>query len=255
MNKKMWMVFLMLTCCMLWGCSLSDTKEEQPKTEKADYIIGVEGENVPYYSVDENGNASGLYVDLMEQLAEKGGYSIAFTEIDAPAFQAMTGEESCDVFLGILEKETGDMTQLFQTSSFYQSNLILATRTEDGVKQCEELRNAAIDGRASAGEADFAQYLAVKYEADAVLFADGKTAGDDFLSGNAKALVLDENTFQTQFAENAALTVLKTSEKYHNAHRFTASSQSEFLKELETELTQLQSDGTLDHLLEQYGLK
>lgn len=255
MKRKIWIGFLMLLCFMLLGCSLSKTKQNETETEKADYIIGVEGQNAPYYVADEKGNVSGFYVDLMEKLGEKGGYSFAFTEVDSAAFQVTAGENDCDVFLGVLEKETGDMTELFQTSAFYQSGLCLVTRSEDGIKKCKELRNTAIDARAAAGEAAFAEYLAVKYEADAVVFADGKTAWDDFIQGNAKAVVIDENNCQEFMKENPSINILKTSEQYHNFHRFTAVGQTEFLAALESGIAELQSDGTLDALLQNYGLQ
>ena len=255
MKRKIWIGFLMILCFMLWGCSLSKTKQDETETEKADYIIGVEGQNAPYYVADEKGNASRLYVDLMEKLGEKGGYSFAFTEVDSSAFQATAGENGCDVFLGVLEKETSDMTELFQTSSFYQSGVCLVARSEDGIKKCKELRNTAIDARTASGEADFAEYLAMKYEADAVVFADGKTAWDDFIQGNTKAVVIDENNCQEFMNDNPSVNVIKTSEQYHNFHRFTAVGQTEFLAVLESGIAELQSDGTLDDFLQNYGLK
>lgn len=255
MKKKLGICSLVILCCMLWGCSLPETKQKESKTEKADYIIGVEGENAPYYAVDESGNAAGFYVDLMEKLGEKGGYSFEFMEVDSSAFQATAGEEGCDVFLGVLKKETGDMTQLFQTSAFYQCGLCLVTRGEDAIKKCEELRNTSIDARAASDEAAFAEYLAVNYDADAVLFADGKTAWDDFTMGNGKAVVIDENTCQQFMKDTTAVNVLKTSNRYHNEHRFTAAHQNEFLMKLESGIADLQSDGTMTNLMERYGLK
>ena len=67
--------------------------------------------------------------------------------------------------------------------------------------------------------------------------------------------VIDENNCQEFMNDNLSVNVIKTSEQYHNFHRFTAVGQTEFLAVLESGIAELQSDGTLDDLLQNYGLK
>lgn len=255
MKKILSYCFVMMIGFVLGGCSWSDTKQNETEKKKADYVIGVEGDNAPYYFIDESGHPSGFYVKLMEKLGEKSGYTFEFVETDAASFRTLAAENNCDVFLGVLEKETGDMTELFQTNSFYQSDLCLGTRSDDSIKSADELRNTEIVAVDAGGEASFAQYLAVKYEADALMFADGKTALEDLVDGNAKAAVIDVNVCQKQMEENVPIKIFKTSGKYHNQHRFTAEGQTEFLSMLETGVAELAAEGTLEMLLESCGLK
>ena len=254
MKKKIAICFLLTFCFVLPGCSESGAKQEEIITEQADFRIGVEADQAPYYSVDENGNASGIYVDLMDEISKKGGYTYEFTEIDPSVFQAGTKKNSCDVFLGTMENDTGDMTELFQTTSFYQSGVCLVTRTEDNIKKFKNLRNIVIAAVTSGGEAAFAQYLAVKYEADALLFVDGITAFEDFINGNSRTAVLDANVCQAKMEENMPIRLWKTSEKYYNFHRFTAKGHTEFLDTLENQISEIMSDGTMDTLLQKNGL-
>lgn len=255
MKKKAGLCLLFVACLLLWGCSEANKKQDNANKKEADVIVGVEGENAPYYCVGPDGNASGFYVDLMEILAENGNYSYEFKEIDPVAFQAESENQSCDVFLGTMEKETGDRKTLAQTRPVCQSGVCLVVRSEEGIKKAKELKNTEIAAVASGNEAAFAQYLAVKYEADALLLSDTKTSIDDFISGASKGLVLDYNHCQSQLDALISVNILTISEKYYNFHRFTAKGQTDLLDTLENKIAALQEDGTLDRLCQSYGLQ
>lgn len=250
MKKKIWLCLSLVLCSVFWGCGSTKPEQETTEEKMADYVVGVTADNAPYYSCDDQGKPCGIYVELMEELAKQGDFAFRFLETDVAAFK----EDPCDVFLGTMEKENGDMTGLVQTAPFYQSKLCLVTRTADKMKKIKELRNTEVSAVAGGGEASFAKYLAVKYEADSLLFADEKTALDDCISGNAKAMVIDFNRYQKIAEENNRVTVLKTSGKYYNFHRFSSVLQTDFFTSLESEVEKLKEDGTLDRIFQNYGI-
>ena len=103
------LLLILFSAVALTGCG---AKEEPEKKEvvRPDYIVGAEADNAPYYSVDEEGNESGLYVDLMESLAKNTGCTWEFQTMSATEFIAADGED-CDVFLGTMEPSAGNLSE------------------------------------------------------------------------------------------------------------------------------------------------
>lgn len=216
--------------------------------EKVDYTIGVEENNAPYFSLDANGNPTGFYADLVEAIAEKQGFTYQFENMTAT--EAAAGEGvSCDFFLGTLKEKEKQQSEMF-----YQSKLCVVTQQGNKGKKLKNLENQSIAARASTGENDFAEYLAVKYDADSILFQTLDSTLEDMKEGYSFAAVLDAGNASTLLQQDQTLQMVKTSEKYFNEHRFTALKKDGIAKQISEGLAQIQADGTLQTFVEKYGL-
>ena len=127
-RQKEWRIFfmkkwklgaLLLTAALLAaGCSKAEKQETAPEPEQPDYYVGVEADNAPYYSTDENGTVSGFYVDLMNTLSERGGFTYEFKTMSPAEYKAAgadptdenngTSSQPGHLFLGTMEPEAGD---------------------------------------------------------------------------------------------------------------------------------------------------
>lgn len=243
---------ILFSAVALTGCG---AKEEPEKKEvvRPDYIVGAEADNAPYYSVDEEGNESGLYVDLMESLAKNTGCTWEFQTMSAAEFIAADGED-CDVFLGTMEPPAGNLSEYVQTQPFYQTGLSLLVKQGTGMKKMSDLRDQTIASRADTGEETFAGYLAAKYDGETIGFQNGTEAMGDLTGGYASAVVMDAGNAAVRMQADPELQIVKTSEKYFSRHCLSASAARGIPEELTTALAQMQADGTLTPLLRQYGL-
>ena len=236
------------------ACTKKTVQEDKTKeSPEADYQIGVEPDNAPYYYTNEEGTPEGLYVDIMEALAEKEEFTFDFIEISAADFYTLA-ENGCDAFLGAMETETGDMTVLLQTEPFYQSRLYLFAKEDGRISAVRDLRDCTIAARASTGEEVFAAYLAAKYGASSLGFRSQTDVLTDVEQGYSEAFVMDEQNYKQQKKDNVSYNVIKKSGKYYNSHRFTVGNHPEFLAILENGMQILEDDGILTDLLQTYGL-
>ena len=237
----------------LTGCGAKEEAEKEAAPAGPDYVIGVEADNAPYYAADASGNVSGLYVDLMDCLAENAGCTYAFQTMSAAEFDAMGGE-GCDVFLGTMEPAAGSLSDYVQTEPFCQTGLSLLVKEGTGMSQMSDLRDRTIASRADTGEEAFAGYLAARYDGETIVFPDGTEALGDLTGGYASAVVMDAGNAAARMQEDPGLQVLKTSEKYFSFHRLSAATDRGIPEELAAALAQMQTDGTMAALLQQYGL-
>lgn len=248
--KKTYVGMMLLCLLLLLGCA-GEKKAGEDKGENADIIVGVEEKNAPYYSVDEKGEESGLYVDLMEELAAKGGFTYSFCPMTISGFRGSAGQE-CDVFLGNMEMERGSMAKYAQMEPFFQTALCLMVKKGSAIKEKSDLRGVSIAATAGAGEENFAEYLASKYGADSILFVNEKSCYEDFAAGYSEGLVVEDILAQKKKKKDKNFRIMITSKKYKSSHTFTARSASGIPKLLSEGMKRMKEDGSLEVLIQKY---
>lgn len=261
--KKWKLGALFLTAVLLLaGCAKAEEQETAPEPERPDYYVGVEEKNAPYYSADENGNASGYYVDLMNTLSERTGITYEFRTVSASEYaakvQSSSGEDasgiSCDLFLGTLEPEVGDTSTYAQSEPVYETGLCVLAAKGQGLRKTSHLRGVTIAARAETEEAVFSDYLAARYDAETIVFQKEADVLADVSQGYLGAMILDEGNASLALQQDAGLKLLTTSGKYFSVHRFTAAADQGIPEAFASALEELSADGTLTALQQQNGL-
>lgn len=284
-------ILMFMVALIMAGCSRAEEPDTKAEPEHPDYYVSVETDNAPYYSVDENGTASGFYVDLMNTLSERGGFTYEFQAMnateyrvaganitdgntdaastdttdgntDADSTDAISGntdgsgatEQSGHLFLGILEPEVGDTSTFAQSEPVYATGLCLLVKKDQGIRKTKHLRSVSIAARAETEEAVFADYLAASYDAETIVFQDAANVLSDVSQGYSGAMVLDQGNASLALQQDGTLELLTTSQRYFSVHRFTATAAEGIPEELASALEELRADGTLDTLLQQHGL-
>lgn len=247
---------------MTAGCSKAEKQETAPEPEQPDYYVGVEADNAPYYSTDENGTATGFYVDLMNALSERGGFTYEFQNMSAAEYKTVdmkgenndTSEQPDFVFLGTLESEDGDETAYAQSEPVYETGLCLLVKKGQGIRNMNTLRSVDIAARAETEEAVFAGYLAASYDAETIVFQNAADVLSDAAQGYSEAIVLDQGKASLALQQDDTLKLMTTSEKYFSIHRFTSAAAEGIPETFSSALEEIRADGTLDAMLQQYGL-
>lgn len=261
-------ILLFVAVLLMAGCSKTEEQDTKTEPERPDYYVGVETDNAPYYAVDENGTASGFYVDLMNTLSERAGFTYEFQPVSAAEYTATAGADAaegnsdaagaagqtCDVFLGILEPEVGDSSTFVQSEPVYETGLCLLVKKGQGIRKMKKLRSVSIAARAETEEAVFADYLAASYDAETIVFQDAANVLSDVSQGYSGAMVLDQGNASLALQQDGTLELLTTSQRYFSVHRFTAAAAEGIPEAFASALEELRADGTLDTLLQQHGL-
>ncbi len=152
---------LLLTAALLAaGCSKAEKQETAPEPEQPDYYVGVEADNAPYYSTDENGTVSGFYVDLMNTLSERGGFTYEFKTMSPAEYKAAgadptdenngTSSQPGHLFLGTMEPEAGDTSTYARSEPVYETGLCLLVKKRTRYPQNEE--SAKCEHRCQGGD-------------------------------------------------------------------------------------------------------
>ncbi len=263
-------ILLFMTVLLMAGCSKTEEQAVKTEPERPDYYVGVETDNAPYYVVDENGTASGFYVDLMNTLSEYAGFTYEFQPMNAAEYAATAGVDAaeedsdvagadaegqtCDVFLGTLEPEVGDLSTFVQSEPVYETGLCLLVKKGQGIRKMKKLRSVSIAARAETEEAVFVDYLAASYDAETIVFQDVANVLSDVSQGYSGAMVLDQGNASLVLQQDETLKLLTTSQRYFSVHRFTAAAAEGIPEAFASALEELRDDGTLDTLLNQHGL-
>ncbi|MCD8018094.1 MAG: transporter substrate-binding domain-containing protein [Clostridiales bacterium] len=250
-NTNYGMIFLM-GILLLTGCS-SSNQEEEPQTESADVIIGVENDNAPCYFTDESGEPAGFYVKLMDALQKEEDFTYEFVSLSAAEY--MADDASCDLYLGTIETEVGDLTDYVQSDIICETKLCLVVIKGSGVEDTDDLLDASISARAGTGEESFARYLSSEYDGESIVFQRVTDVVEDLTKGYSQAAVIDAANFSSLKQTESTLKKLKESEKYFSVHCFTASQERGIPDVIADGLAEIQSDGTLAALIQEYGFE
>lgn len=262
---KKWKLGVLLLTAALFaaGCSKEEKQDTKTEPEQPDYYVSVETDNAPYYSFDESGTASGFYVDLMNALSERAGFTYEFQSMSAVEYNAAssgniedsgTTDQSKELFLGTLEPEVGDNSTYVQSEPVCETGICLLVKKGQGIRKMKDLRSVSIAARADTEEAVFANYLAANYDAQSIAFQRMADVLSDVFEGYSAAMVLDQGNASLALQQDGTLNMLITSEKYFSVHRFTAAAAQGIPEDFSNALEEIRSDGTLDTLLKQYGL-
>lgn len=233
---------------VMGGCAQKGSVKD--KTEAPDLKIGVAAENEPYYTSDSDGKAEGFYVDLMEAVADKLKCSYIFVEADQENVSELLKNGACDVWLGTALPDAAAGDTWLVTDQSYLSDIYLVTNQKGGIQTCEELRGKDIAARSDGAVSEYAAKTAARYEGSCVTFPEQKEAMEDLRQGQAAAAVIDAEVFRC-LPERDLFTVLKISEKSFEDHHFSVLEEEQWNR-LQTALEELEEEGTLDSLREQY---
>ncbi len=226
MKKRIGGAAVLLIVLALTGCAASEAPE--PTTEsieetKPNYVIGVESDNAPYYSVGEDGDARGLYVQWMDRLAESGDFTYTFSEMSAVEYRI--DSDSCDLFLGNMQTETGSLTDFEHSEALYTASLCVVTKKDSAVKKAEDMQYCSVASRADTGEELYLDYLSSKYGAESIVFQRLQNVAEDLDTEYSVAAVMDKRNASWLKKHGADIKVLFTSEKYFSDHFLTASAE------------------------------
>ncbi len=233
-------------------------------------IVATNAEFEPFEYLDKSGNATGFDIDLIKAVAEKMGYDDV--RIDNMEFDGVVDaveQGSCDVAVsGLTINEKRKKSVDFSEPYYSGAAQILIVAKDDthytGTTKeelDEQLKNQTIGVCSGFTGQSYAQgdeewgFKAIE-GADVKIYDNLSNAIDDLKNGTINSIIMDNKAAEEAAAQNSdaikTIDIALTVEQYGIAVK---KGDEEMLKKVNDALKELEEDGTIDNLLEQYKLK
>ena len=247
---------------LLAACGTAPETDALRMDVRAELRIASDATFAPFHFIDESGNATGFDIELATLLAERAGY-VPFISV-LPYDELFTG--LLDGRHQVVAATTGITPQrqqryLFSTP-YYDTCQAALVRTGDG----EPLSIADLAGRrvGAAGAGTSVRALENLPDAIPVMLSQGEATdvliGEDgsvpvLVRGDIDALLVDEfDAVEAARASNGRLRVLSEPAALEQYALVLAPNNTVLKRALDLALRSAREDGTLERLMEKYGL-
>lgn len=277
-------VMLAMTCMCLAGCGSSsgdsgnsgnqanaaaeDTESIIPEGEESQKLLEVRengleigyANDIPYEYIDDDGNFTGFETEIIEAAAAKLGITKIVpvkTSWDTYAAELQQGKFDifgCGVYVSDDRLEVMNMTNMT-----YNLKECIVVRKDSGIETIDDLKDKSVESTAGM------LYMDVTQQA-----ADDGTFGSAIVGGQPASLALD---VQTKKADAAMMDIvmgayltsqdnmsdLKVLDNWQNMTDGKCAylmniKDTDFVKEFDQGLDAIKEDGTMQEILEKYGL-
>ncbi len=249
---------LMLIGCFA-GCASSPDK----------LLVATNAEFEPFESLDADGNIVGFDIDLMNAIAEKMGYEVQYENMEFDGVVAAVASNTCDVAISGLTINAKRAKSVNFSNAYYSgaAQILIVGKNDTyytGTTKAEldeqlKYQNIGVcsgyTGQFYAkGDKDWG-FNAID-GANVKIYENISLAIADLKAGNINAIIMDDSVAKEAVAANSdvakTIDIPLTIEEYGIA---IAKGNSELKEKIDTALAELVENGTVDKLLEKYGLK
>lgn len=208
---------LLLLLCMLGGCTLGKGKEQEKK--EVDYLIGVVGDNAPYYYEEKDGSPKGYYADFVSTLSEKYSFTYEFVSVESSTCKESLSNNEIDAFIGDFVTETGEESTFLESKPFYTSKICVLSAPNSNIRTLKDIKGKTVSAISGAEEEHAAKYLANKYKGQSITFSSVKEALGDIEEGRSQVLVIDVDYYKSHESTFKNWTYLKELGQFQNKHK------------------------------------
>lgn len=233
-------------------------------------IVATNAEFEPFEYLDNSDNPTGFDIDLVKAVAEKMGYKdVKIDNMEFDGVIAAIEQGSCDVAASGLtinakRKKSVDFSEPYYSGA---AQILIVAKNDTHYTGTtkeeldEQLKNQPIGvcsgftGQSYAKGDEEWGFKAIE-GADVKIYDNISNAIDDLKNGTINSIIMDNKVAEEAAAQNAdaikIIDVALTVEQYGIAVK---KGDADMLKKVNDALKELEEDGTVDKLLEQYGLK
>lgn len=249
---------LMLIGCFA-GCASSPEK----------LLVATNAEFEPFESLDADGNIVGFDIDLMNAIAEKMGYEVQYENMEFDGVVAAVANGTCDVAISGLTINNKRAKSVNFSDAYYSgaAQILIVGKNDTyytGTTKAEldeQLKFQTVGvctgftGQAYAEGDDEWEFEGIE-GANVKIYENVSLAIADLKAGNISTIIMDDSVAKEAASNNSdavkVIDVPLTIEEYGIA---ISKGNAELKDKVNAALSELVANGTVDKLLEQYGLK
>lgn len=231
--------------------------------EKGTLVVGVAGTPKPYNYVDEDGNLTGYEIDMLNEMANRLGYTLEYEVTEFESMFAGLDSGRYNLIVGnISKKPEREEKYLFSSEPYFKNKIVLITaKDNEEIKTIDDLagkRVPAGSGRANAlfmesyNEAHPDQTIDIQYTD-----ADASEALVDLNNGRYDACIYNQTYVTNVTAEYGYeynVYEIPNADEIEIPEAWILYSQNEtdLQQEFDGALEEIKADGTLSELSLQY---
>nr|WP_242484836.1 amino acid ABC transporter substrate-binding protein/permease [Rhodococcus sp. MS16] len=218
------------------------------------YIIATDVTFAPFEFEDENGNLTGIDMELIRAIAEDQGFNVEIKQLgfDA-ALQAVQAGQADGVIAGM--SITDARKQVFDFSDpYFESGVQMAVlESNNDVKSYEDLKGKRVAVKNGTEGATFAESIKDQYGFTTVYFADSASMYDEVRTGNSVAVFDDYPVLAYGITQgNGLKTVTEKEAGASYGFAVNKGQNAELLEMFNAGLANLQDSGEYDEILSQF---
>lgn len=232
-------------------------------------IVATNAEFEPFEYLDKDNSITGFDIELIKAVAEKMGYEdVKIDNMEFDGVVAAVEQGSCDVAASGLTINAKRKKSVDFSEAYYSGAAQILIVAKDDTHYTgttkeeldEQLKNQKIGvcsgftGQSYAKGDDEWGFEAIE-GAEVKIYDNLSTAIDDLKNGAINSIIMDNKVAEEAVANNAdavkTIDIALTVEQYGIAVK---KGDSEMLEKVNSALSELTKDGTVDKLLEKYGL-
>ncbi len=248
---------IILTAFLLMLCLASCDKSSDTKTESDRPYITIGGEDYPPFTdLDNNGDPTGLDIDILKEAFDRIGYDIKFVEIEWEDKDELLASGEVDCVAGGFTIEGREDEYLWIGPYMYSNQVVVVNNTE-GIKSLQDLEGKTISLQSSSIAEDIllehmnpnipANVQIYSYEDNAHPFA---ALGSDYTD----AIVADEPVaIQYMKDYDVVFTILDEPVMYASVGTaFAKDGDAKLCAKVNDAIEQMRKDGTLKKIISRY---
>ena len=217
--------------------------------ESGKLIMSTNAEFPPYELKDDNGEFIGIDVEIAKAVAEKLGLELEILDVDFDAALLAVQQGKSDIVMaGVTVKEDRKLVMNFTNTYATGKQVIIVT--EDSTVTVDNLGEQMIGTqRATTGYI----YASDDYGEDHVTAYDnGATAVQALKNGQVNCVIIDNAPAQEYVKANPGLKILETEYVIEDYAIGVDKNNTQLLEAINTALTELTADGTIQGILDKY---
>ena len=238
------------------GSAASSAAASFTTIEKGKLIMSTNAQFPPYETVADDGKGyentgfEGIDIELAYALAQKLKLKLMVDNMDFDSALSAVQQGKSDVVLAGLTVNADRLVNMNFTDSYANGVQVVIVPDKSSIKTIDDLKDKMIGTqRGTTGYL----YCTDDYGEDHVTaFDDGATAVQNLLAGKVDAVVIDNDPAQEYVQANPGLTILDTAYTNEDYAIGVGKSNTALLSALNTALSELKADGTVQSILDKY---
>ena len=249
---SLFLVFtLFLAAC---GNSESETSDESSGGEKTVYTVGIDT-TYPPFEFEENGEYTGIDIDLITAIAENQGFEIEFSPMDfggiIPAMQA----GQLDVAIAGMSITDERKKVVDFSDPYFDAGLSLVVQEGNtDIESADDLKGKKVAVKKGTTGAAYATENMEKLGIEVVQFNDSPSMFQEVANGNADVLIEDYPVIAYAIAQKDL--GLKIVGDRLNGDQYGIAvlkgENTDLLEKINTGLAEMKEDGSYDEIINKY---
>lgn len=276
MKKFAKVIIAVLALVCLVGACFALVACDPKKDEGGKLVVATNCEFEPFEYLDDNGNPTGIDMDIAAALAKELGLTLEINDMPFESVVASVASGTCNIGIAGLTVNAERLESVDFTQTYFSSSQVVIAKSgdsildvvvedledEDEVASKVALIESALNGKRIGVQNGTTGYSYVSGDSDnyegvagatAVGYPSGALAVQAMLNGQVDYVIIDKVPAEKLVAANDGTelsNVVLTGEDYAFAVK---KGNTEFLNKVNAALTKLIADGTIEEIFQKYG--